>query len=158
MKEQDRRFWSKVRVGGADECWEWHGARNRDGYGRFFYDGRNWHAHRLAWMFEAGLESMPLGVVVCHRCDNRRCVNPAHMFAGTQRENIADAMAKGRMQRGERSGTAKLTAAQIPAILQQVAEGHPLQWIAAQFGVGYGAIHAIKHGVTWGHVPNEERA
>lgn len=100
----EARFWAKVEKGGADDCWEWQAARNEDGYGitrggvRRSMEG----AHRVAWRLTYG--SIPSGMQVLHRCDNRPCVNPAHLFLGTQQDNIADMCAKGRhVKRGQRT-------------------------------------------------------
>lgn len=86
------RFWSKVNKTGG--CWEWTAAANVKGYGRFMFEGRVQYAHRLSYAFAFG--GISEGLLVCHRCDNPKCVNPAHLFLGTNMDNIQDCCAKGR--------------------------------------------------------------
>lgn len=93
----EARFWAKVAVAGPDECWEWTASKTQHGYGQIMVTAsprKITRAHRAAWVLTCG--PVPDGMVVCHRCDNPGCCNPAHLFVGTQLDNIADMVAKGR--------------------------------------------------------------
>lgn len=90
------RFWSKVRVGKPNECWEWTGARNRTDYGKFKVRSYQLElAPRLAWQLGT-TEQIPPRLHCCHTCDNPPCCNPAHLFIGTNADNMRDKIAKGR--------------------------------------------------------------
>ena len=86
------RFFAKVKK--TSTCWLWTGATNRAGYGRFGVSGDNRLAHRVSWLLEHGQLSDSDHVL--HRCDNPPCVNPAHLFLGTNHDNVMDKMSKGR--------------------------------------------------------------
>lgn len=146
------RFWAKIdKTGGADSCWLWTDAPTVHGYGHMWIEGKHRRAHRVAWELANG----PIpegeghhGTCVCHRCDVRRCVNPAHLFLGTHAENIADRNAKGRSAgaKGETHGRAKLTAAQVVEI--RAASG-PQTAIAARFGISQSQVGRIRRGKLW---------
>jgi HNH endonuclease len=92
-------FWERVARGEPAACWLWTGTINVQGYGVFKYQRSFWQTHRLAWTLACG--EIPTGLCVLHRCDVPLCCNPAHLFLGTQAENVADKVAKGRQSRGD---------------------------------------------------------
>lgn len=87
------RFWTKVSVKLPDDCWEWK-ANTGKGYGMFWFGKVPMMAHRLSWIMLRG--DIPEGMNVLHKCDNRKCVNPNHLFIGTQSDNVQDMIRKGR--------------------------------------------------------------
>lgn len=115
------RFWQKVDKSSA--CWVWMGARNARGYGHFKLRKRVQVAHRVAWVISHG--SISDGLVVCHKCDTPSCVNPDHLFIGTQADNVRDMVSKKRGVNlsGERHWNAKLSDLQVVEIRERYAQG-----------------------------------
>lgn len=143
------RFWPKVRVAGPDDCWEWTAHRYPTGYGDISdaLTGRHHvYAHRASWEIAHG--PIPDGMSVLHRCDNRGCVNPGHLFIGSQTDNVRDAISKGRHVppphlRGERNNKARLTDVQVSEIRERHAEGENFERLAEAFGVWPTSIERI---------------
>jgi hypothetical protein len=139
---------------GPDGCWVWQGPFMRhNNYGVFCYDRTNRLAHRASYEFHTGVRP-PKGMLVCHRCDNPPCVNPAHLFLGTYADNARDMRAKGRGNdaRGERSPSAKLTEQEVTTIKARLAAGETRAAIARDYPVHYTTIHAIYVGEHWTHL------
>lgn len=92
---QKAEFWSRVDRCGPDECWEWTSSRNKWGYGNFMIHAKRYTATRIMMALQHG--AMPVDRLVCHTCDNPPCMNPRHLFTGTSRDNVMDAVKKGRL-------------------------------------------------------------
>jgi predicted XRE-type DNA-binding protein len=131
-------------------CWLWLGRMDRNGYGILLDRNRPLWAHRAAWRTWRG--EIPAGLVVCHRCDTPACINPDHLFVGTQGDNIRDAARKGRTASGERQWNAKLKTEEVLAIRALVAEGVYQRTIAAQFGVSQSTVSDIASRRKWPHL------
>src|SRR5690606_12230408 len=116
------------------------------------FDGASMMAHRCSWVAYYG--DIPSGLLVCHRCDNRKCVNPNHLFLGDAAANSHDMVAKGRHPRlrGERSSQAKLTEEQVREIRRRAKSGTPQRWLAREYGLHPMAINKIVHRKTWRHI------
>lgn len=162
-------FWPKVNKDGPvpehcqelGQCWIWTASLKTSGYGNLGYDRGNIPAHRASWELHNG--SVPGGLFVLHKCDNRQCVNPAHLFLGTQTDNMRDCSAKRRMAfhvhperapRGIRSGAAKVTDAQVTEIRKMGLAGVPTIEIAERFSVQKNLVNDILSCRTWSHLPD----
>ena len=185
QQEHEAKTWERFiaavpeRTEGA--CWLWQGLLTRSGYGRLWNGTRTLRAHRYAWEIDNGTP-VPDGMVVCHRCDTPACVNPAHLFLGTNTDNVHDRDAKGRttrgdahwqrkhperrktgdvhytrrrpdlVKRGESSGRALTTEAEVRRIRELRAQGLSYRAIAEQCAVKHGAVRLIALGKSWRHV------
>lgn len=153
-----KRFWDKVDKSG--ECWEWTGhttaAGKGYGYGRWNSSGTLYStlAHRAAWQMTNG--PIPDELNVCHKCDNRKCVRPDHMFLGTDLDNNRDMRRKGRaIHRGIPGSAhpfAKLTEEKVLEIRRRLAGGESLASVGRAFEVTMQNIFAIKARITWKHI------
>ena len=146
------RFWKFVDTsGGPDACWIWTGTVVRR-YGSFgISSSKRYRAHRYSWELAHG--EIDDGMLVCHKCDNPLCVNPRHLFLGTQKDNMRDAMAKRRHASGERHGNARLTDEAVRAIRQLHSSGkHTYSALGRQFGVHETVIANIVKRLSWRHV------
>jgi hypothetical protein len=147
------RFMAKVRVNDVTDCWEWTASKQRGGYGQIMVGARPnnkpLRAHRVSYELFCG--EIPDGLHVLHRCDNRACVNPSHLFLGTNADNQADMDAKGRRVnsplKGEANGAAKLTAGEAMAI--RSARGISHRELAAKFGISRSQVQNILYGRLW---------
>lgn len=141
---QQRNFWTMVRVNSDSGCWEWQGFVNASGYGLFRVGAKKSRAHRVCWTL---IHSEPAAEqCVLHRCDNRRCVRPEHLFLGSRPDNTADMCAKKRQASGERNGVAKLTADAVKEIRSSDA---PRKAIAQQYNISVRHVFTLRAGRLW---------
>lgn len=141
------RFMKYVqRPSNPDDCWEWTGAK-RDGYGLFGIDYKMYGAHRISYALF--VDMIPDGMEVCHSCDNRACVNPSHLWIGTNQDNVKDRNNKNRQSKGEKVGTHKLTEQEIRRIRELIEQGYTNIEIAGMFKVSQVTISQIKVCKTW---------
>lgn len=144
IKPLKDRILEKIRKSAITGCWEWDGHLNESGYAMVWHEGKSRRAHRLSYEIFNGTKLDPRDVL-CHRCDNRKCVNPAHIFVGTRADNVRDAASKNRMPFGDSHWNARLTDAQVEMI--RSISGVPNSAIALQFGVATSTISRIRSGV-----------
>lgn len=139
-------FWRFVKK--DSECWEWTGPISQNGYGLFFAR-RSIKAHRASWFLHNG--EIPLNLFVLHRCDNRKCVNPSHLFLGTCLDNHRDMIAKGRKasQVGEQNSQAKLKSKHVAVIKAGRSMGLSSAVLAGAFNVSIAHINRICRGKKW---------
>ena len=145
------RFWEKVTKGTPDECWLWTGGTcSGVGLGTIKIKGHMRHAPQVSWELTHN-QSFPAGMMACHTCDNPRCVNPAHIFPGTNSDNVQDSIRKGRWPLGEKHAGAKLTAQQVRDIRARYQEGvRGLQAaLAREYRVDPHTIRDVIQHKTW---------
>jgi hypothetical protein len=159
---QIENFWKKVdQSGGPDSCWPWLASFGTGGYGKFGVGIQQTEgAHRVAYFLAHGdiPDDMPC---ILHRCDNRPCVNPAHLFAGTKRDNTHDMLTKGRSgfqngawtsSPGSTNPNAKLTEDAVVAIRCRISGGASTADLAREYQVSEVSIHKIRYRQSWKHV------
>lgn len=145
-----------VPVREVDECWEWMGERRKSkwNYGKFYVkDGHYVMAHRFGYEIANG--PIPEGLLACHKCDNPPCVNPNHIFLGTDQDNTTDKIKKGRILtgRGERHRSHILTEELVRKIrMDYKGEFGQITSIAKSLGVTYNSVFKVVHGYSWKHV------
>lgn len=151
------RFWSKVDIRSTVECWNWKASCYRNGYGQFGIGYKKHLAHRVAYRLQNG--GFDEVLLVCHACDNRKCCNPAHLFLGTQSDNLRDMSAKGRcwvqtrpddVVRGQDHYNCKLSESDVTRIRALRSEGVSLPKLASMFSIGTSQVYRIVNGESWG--------
>lgn len=148
------KFWARVQRPKAKACWPFTGYIAFHGYGHFQFteDGIHYRerAHRFSWLLSRG--SIPVGLSVCHHCDVRHCVNPSHLFLGSQADNMHDAVRKGRKNCW---GHQKVNAEQALEIRARAAAGEMHKDIAPDYGLARNTVSQIVSRATWAHLPTE---
>lgn len=151
------KFWSKVDVLGPDDCWEWNASLSSNGYGVLKVDGVTTNAQRISWELHFG--TIPTDghgntLHVLHRCDNRRCCNPRHLFLGTHKQNMLDRNQKQRQARqvGRANPSTKLTTEKVLEIRATAKEGTQRKQIAESYGVSLSLVEKIISRAVWKHV------
>lgn len=131
-----------LRISKVGNCWEWTGSKDRDGYGVLTIGRKQFRANRVSF---SEFKGSPDGMLVCHRCDNRSCINPDHLFLGSALENTQDMINKGRKNivRGDRHPLTKILPAERTRIRTMRQDGASLKAIAAQYGVSFQLISDI---------------
>lgn len=147
--KRKEKFLAKTEVDLDTGCWNWIGMKCPNGYGRVKRDGKFLFAHRYSYQLLKG----DIGeFYVLHRCDNRKCVNPDHLFLGTQKDNQQDMKRKGRHVFGERSSQSKLTTEQVLRIYDLHDGGMGTILLAREFGVTKNLTWMIVRGKVWSHL------
>ncbi|SNY95513.1 HNH endonuclease [Halomonas sp. hl-4] len=161
LSADDRmRFLNRIEVDQATGCWEWQAGRNKDGYGRMKVGSRDELAHRVSYTIYKG--PIPHGKIACHSCDNTGCVNPEHLWLGSNEDNTQDMMKKGRHRSagslGSRNPRSVLSEADAIEVLELIDQGLTNKAIAAKFSVTHSTISCIRRGKSWKHLPRKAAA
>lgn len=149
--DPEREFWDRVvRSKHPQACWIWSGYVTPAGYGRLKHHRKCTAAHRFSYELANG--PIPENMCVCHHCDNRRCVRPAHLFLGTNTDNHADMVRKGRHTKGETNGTSKLSDEDVRCMRTIARLGVSCAELGRIFGVHKNAAALAIRGRNWAHV------
>lgn len=154
IEKEIERFLSRVDKKSESECWIWAGRTNPDGYGQFDCRNSTVPSHRYMWSMLNG--EIPQGMVICHRCDNPKCVNPSHLFLGTVQDNVRDRDMKGRQadHAGTKNGRAVLDENGAIKVKELRKSGLTYKDISTEMGVSVGCVSHILNGRHWVGVSN----
>lgn len=146
-----RRLLSRIEVCDQTGCWNWTASKTQRGYGQFWNGVTMRSSHRVSYELHRG--PIAEGMHVLHRCDNPACINPDHLFLGTNADNMADRDAKGRGARGQRYKFTKLTPEDVLAIrAAEGTEGPARHAIAAKYGISNKYIRKIWDRKSWRYI------
>lgn len=139
----EKRLRSSTVINAETGCYEWSGSRNARGYGVISWEGKSILVHRAT--YEQAHGDLVPGQIVCHKCDNPACLNPSHLFAGTDADNMQDKARKGRAAK-------KLTADDVVQIRARLSSGGSLLVVARAHGICKSTVAAIRDRRTWDHI------
>lgn len=144
--DDTERFWSYVDVKGLFDCWEWQGGLDIGGYGLFFFNGKRIRSHRYSYQLYNG--DIPKGMFALHKCNNRKCVNPFHIYQGTCQDNVNDKMKANRQSRGIKHGMSKLTEIQVKEIRENK-DNLSQRKLAKIYGITKSTLQSVQKYKTW---------
>jgi len=144
LRDRAIKFWPRVAIKESAECWLYKGCKDSHGYGWLTFRNRQIRASRLAWMIHNNLE-VPQGKFVLHKCDNPPCCNPAHLYLGTQKDNVRDMLVRGRYP-------SVFTPAEVRDIFYRAHRVETGTSIAKCYGITQSMVSAIKRGIRWKHL------
>lgn len=146
----NKYFWPKVNVVDKDKCWIWEGHTYKDGYGQCSYKNKKFRTHRVSYMLHNKFINKE--ILVCHHCDNPKCVNPSHLFVGTHRDNVNDKVAKNRQLKGMNAPMAKLTDFDVFCIRDARSKNVSRVSLVTAFNITYMSISNIERYKSWTHL------
>lgn len=149
----EERFHQHYKINQENNCWEWIKPLDKHGYGEIWVHTRKFKSHRYSYILHNG--EIPLDRIICHRCGNKICVNPEHLYAGTYKDNVADAIRMREIPIGEDNYLAKLTNSQVKEIKIKLSQGSRNCDLANEYKVNKNRISAIKTGIIWKHIGGE---
>ncbi len=150
LPSPQERFHLKYKIE-SNGCWIWLGGKNKSGYGIFSFSNISMMAHRYSYQIHKG--EILTGMLICHSCDNRLCVNPLHLFMGTNKDNVIDMFNKKRenCRKGEKNGASKLSLSSVQEIKKLIAL-KKTRGLSKKYNISRATIYKIKHNILWAEV------